>query len=182
MTDIASTVQRLQPDLIIADPQRQRSIDIAALTELSQAAPATRVVIHSRIGAPSEVLRAVPSGARGYLLKRSETSAAFVLDALALIADYGAVVLDPRVGERLSAPPAEAQLVRARHGPVPHISDRQSKILGLLAAGCTESQIASREGVGWRTVNRDITSLEEKLNVSSLFALAVKATQLHLIP
>ena len=65
---------------------------------------------------------------------------------------------------------------------MPPLTERESTILKRLAERYSEDQIVSLEGMSLQTVKRTILTLKEKLEAPTLFALAVKATRLGLIP
>ncbi|HEY1641416.1 MAG TPA: response regulator transcription factor [Streptosporangiaceae bacterium] len=63
---------------------------------------------------------------------------------------------------------------RRRH-PVPRLTRRQTDLLGLLAAGCTNTQIARRLGISEGTVRTHLENLYARLQVSSRTAAVTRA-------
>lgn len=61
------------------------------------------------------------------------------------------------------------------------ITEREMHVFALLAQGLTQEQVANEEHLSPRTVGRMVAALQEKLGVSSLFALGMHAVQLELI-
>jgi len=61
------------------------------------------------------------------------------------------------------------------------ITEREMHVFALLAQGLTQEQVANEEHLSPRTVGRMVAVLQEKLGVSSLFALGMHAVQLELI-
>jgi DNA-binding CsgD family transcriptional regulator len=63
---------------------------------------------------------------------------------------------------------------RRRH-PMPRLTPRQNELLGLLAAGRTNSQIARQLGISEGTVRTHLENIYEKLGVSSRTAAVTRA-------
>ena len=63
---------------------------------------------------------------------------------------------------------------RCRH-PVPRLTPRQTGLLHLVAAGCTNSQIARRLGISEGTVRTHLENIYERLQVSSRAAAVTRA-------
>jgi DNA-binding CsgD family transcriptional regulator len=63
---------------------------------------------------------------------------------------------------------------RRRH-PVPKVTQRQTELLRLLAAGCTNTQIARRLGISEGTVRTHLENLYARLQVSSRTAAVTRA-------
>src|SRR6202044_1476709 len=63
---------------------------------------------------------------------------------------------------------------RRRH-PVPRLTQRQTDLLRLLAAGCTNAQIARRLGISEGTVRTHLENIYGRLGVSSRTAAVIRA-------
>jgi two-component system, NarL family, response regulator DevR len=175
----APLAHRLRPDLIVVDPQTAGGSDVPALDDLAAGSPESHICIYTASFEPSVVADLVLGRVDGYLLKRPRAGAE-LRNELAGLGRYGnltidrAILLDARrrlVGRVTVTAPEE----------MPVTSDRQRAILRRMAEGATHEEIAQSEGLGVRTVNREIENLYAKLNVSSPFALGVRAGQLGLI-
>ncbi len=62
-----------------------------------------------------------------------------------------------------------------RRHPVPQLTPRQKELLGLVAAGHTNTQIARRLGISEGTVRTHLENIYERLNVSSRTAAVTRA-------
>jgi len=69
---------------------------------------------------------------------------------------------------------AFADAERRRH-PVPRLTPRQRELLRLLAAGCTNTQIARRLGISEGTVRSHLEAIYARLDVSSRTAAVTRA-------
>ncbi|MDT0309814.1 response regulator transcription factor [Streptomyces sp. DSM 44917] len=125
-----------------------------------------KVLVLSASGEQEDVLEAVKAGATGYLLKSA--SAGELIEAVRRTASGDAVFTPGLAGlvlgeyRRLaSAPPSPRP-----DGPeVPHLTDRETEILRLVAKGLTYRQIADRLVISHRTVQNHVQNTLGKLQL-----------------
>ena len=98
---------------------------------------------------------AVAAGATGYVLKDSSPDE--VLSAVRAAA-AGHAPLDPRV--------ATALLPSAKPDPAAGLSDRETEVLGLVAAGLPNKRIARELGISEKTVKAHLTRIFGVLGVT----------------
>lgn len=161
-------VRELRPDLAIVDLGLPGQ-DGIALTRAIKAEPQPpRVVVLTMRERESEVLAAVASGADGYCVKSSGQQV--VMDAVRTVAAGGAY-FDSRVAHvvlnRLSAAPASPA-----SSP---ITAREREILGMVADGVGNAEIAERLHISLGTVKTHIAETLRKLNASDRAHAAVIA-------
>jgi DNA-binding NarL/FixJ family response regulator len=144
---------------------------IEATRRLQAAVPGVRVLILSVHAEPSCVRAAFDAGAWGYLTKASapEEIERAVHEVLA-----GRFYVSPAV--------ARAAILSAAHtsvSPAPAggeaLTAREMEILGLVAEGLGNKQIARRLGVAVTTVRTHLNRLYEKLRLESRVELALWA-------
>jgi DNA-binding NarL/FixJ family response regulator len=150
----------LEPDLVVMD-LRMPGLDGVAATEAVLAArPSTRVVVLTTYETDDHLLSAIEAGASGYLLKASPEPE-LLAGLRAVVA--GQVALAPSLAVRLvgsarrSATPAP---------PASPLSPRETEVLSLVAAGCSNPEIARRLFVGEATVKTHLVHVFEKLAVT----------------
>lgn len=119
------------------------------------------LVSDSQLGDAMEALRSVASPVRGVLPMWS--SGGEICAAVEAVAE-GLIVLHPDLVNHLVAP----TLVAPDSDPsVQALSPRETEILNLLAGGLGNKQIASQLKISEHTVKFHVTSIFNKLNVSS---------------
>ncbi|GAB2928387.1 response regulator [Streptomyces mayteni] len=129
-----------------------------------QLAGEVRVLVLSASGEQRDVLEAVKAGATGYLVKSA--SAAELVDAVRRTA-AGEPVFTPGLaglvlGEfRRLAAATTAEAVT----DVPHLTDRETEVLRLVAKGLTYRQIADRLVISHRTVQNHVQNTLGKLQL-----------------
>lgn len=157
------------PDLILLDLNLKGESGIDILAALKEEDPSRRVVMLTVSDAPEDLIGAIRAGADGYLLKDMEPEE---LCARIKQSVGGNVVLDASVAgllaHALNAPPA------ASHSD---LTEREREILGLLADGRSNKEIARELGISDATVKVHIKHLLRKLNMKSRLEAAVWALQ-----
>jgi DNA-binding NarL/FixJ family response regulator len=158
--DVLAVARRERPDVLLIDVEAPDDDDIALVQALSVAAPTAVIVVLTSSHARKELFRAVEAGARGYLVKGLSSSAlrrairAAVRGELAMPRDLAAEIV-----ARLAGGPSAAS-------PVPRLallSPRELEVLGLLAKGLTDHEIADILDVSPRTVEAHVGSILRKL-------------------
>jgi DNA-binding NarL/FixJ family response regulator len=148
---------RLRPDVALIDVHLPGMSGLALARAAAASLPEVRVLIVSAYDDYAYVAEALEIGVGGYLLKTA--TARELVDAVRAMA-AGVFVLDQALARRLtrrrSGPPAVGALTR-----------RESEVLGVLARGRSNQQIAAELGLGQRTVEGHVSSVLGKLGVAS---------------
>jgi two-component system, NarL family, nitrate/nitrite response regulator NarL len=154
----AGLVRRTVPDLALVDLHMPPPGGVRAIAAIRRTTPRVRIVAMSGDEEPGPALEALRAGAEGFLPKSSE--AADLLQPLLAILD-GWAVLPPQLLDAMLAP---ARGVR----PAPAgLDEAERRLLQLIAAGATTTEIALQLHVSERTVKRLTATLLRKLRVSS---------------
>jgi DNA-binding NarL/FixJ family response regulator len=168
-------VAERQPDAILLDLHMPVLDGIGAIRRLVAEHPGVAIVVLTTYADDSSVLEALQAGARSYLTKDADrTDIARALEAAA----GGLTVFDPRVHATLlaaaSAPPASGRAASAAVPPeadgppgrAPVMPDgltqREMEILGLIARGLTNTEIAERLFLSSHTVKTHINRIFAK--------------------
>lgn len=155
------------PDVLVLDlsmPGSLPSLDL--IPKLAEEEPGTKVVVLTMQDEPAFVRGALGAGASGYVLKEAAHSE--LVDAVRA-AVAGQTYLNPRLGARLMAAPD------GPIGPPDALTTREIEVLGLIAVGHTNTEIAEKLFLSVRTVETHRTHIQRKTGCSSraeLFAYA----------
>lgn len=157
---LLAALPSLRPDVAILDvrmPPTYRDEGVRAAVELRSSFPGVGVLLLSQYveGAYAQELLASGRGGTGYLLKDRVASLDELRDAVTRVA-AGGTVLDPEVVREL--------LVR-RTDPLESLTPRERDVLGLMAEGRTNAAIASRLVIGVGAVEKNVTSIFQKLGL-----------------
>ena len=118
---------------------------------------------------PGYARTAMRAGARGYVLKEAED--AELVQAVRTVA-AGGTYLDPALGGRLLA----AERRRRRR-----LTEREREVLGLIALGHTNAEMAKRLFLSLRTVETHRANIHRKLGTDSRAELVRHALELGLV-
>jgi DNA-binding NarL/FixJ family response regulator len=154
----------LRPDVVLLDMAMPVLNGVEATRRIRLLEPPPYVLLLSAYDDVDYARAALAAGGSGYLLKIAH--AADVAAAIHSVA-RGEVVLDPTIARRLlsARPRDEAHL----------LSQRELEVLQLAATGARNRDIADVLGVGTRTVEGHLTSIFNKLGVSSRTEAIVQA-------
>jgi DNA-binding NarL/FixJ family response regulator len=98
-----------------------------------------------------------------------------------LLDDAGSRVLDTDAVNAVLAAAGHDAVV-ARQEPPAGLSAREVEVLGLVAEGCSNAQIARRLVISRRTAEHHVQHIYTKIGVSSRAAAALFAMEHHLLP
>ncbi|MFI0895115.1 response regulator [Streptomyces sp. NPDC020983] len=161
----------LLPDIVLMDLRMPGGGGVDSIVRMTAAGLPCRVVVLTTYETDGDILRAVEAGAAGYLLK--DLARGELADAVRAAA-RGETVLAPTVAARL------VDHLRARPER-PHLSDRETAILRLVAEGCTNAEIGRRLFIGESTVKTHLLRAYGKLGVDDRTAAVTSAMRLGLL-
>jgi len=162
--------EQLQPDVALLDLRLPEVDGVAATAAIPRVAPDCQVVILTTYDDDELIMSALAAGARGYLLK--DAPRAEIYRAIRAAA-RGESVLHPAVAARVLG-----QMRREEQDP---LTEREKKVLQLLAAGASNKQIAAQLFISESTVKTHVAHIYEKLGVKTRAEAAVRALQLRLL-
>jgi DNA-binding NarL/FixJ family response regulator len=153
-------VAEKKPDAILLDLHMPVLDGIGATRRLAAEHPEVAVVVLTTFADDSSVLDALHAGARSYLTKDADhTEIAKALQAAA----GGLSVFDPRVhATLLAATAASARPEPAAAPPPDGLTDREAEILGLIARGMTNPEIAAQLFLSNHTIKTHISRIFAK--------------------
>jgi DNA-binding NarL/FixJ family response regulator len=157
-------VTREEPDVVLMDVRMPHLDGIEATRQITASGVATRVLVVTTFDVDEYVARAVRAGASGFLLK--DTPPDELLRAITVVA-RGDALLAPSSTRQLieqyvsdtAAPLADGEEV------VASLTGREREVLGLLARGMSNAEIADELVLGETTIKTHVGRVLAKLDV-----------------
>jgi DNA-binding NarL/FixJ family response regulator len=171
-----AVVEQVAPDVVVMDLNMPGMSGLEATRRLTERSPASRVLVLSVSAQEEHVTEAVLAGAAGYVVKDGpiEEVVAGIRAAAA-----GHALISPRIANGLLARVRESTR-RAPAVSVP-LSSREHEVLGLLAEGMANHEIAETLVISPSTVHNHISSILMKLQVDNRVQAAVRAVREGLV-
>jgi DNA-binding NarL/FixJ family response regulator len=156
------------PDIVLMDLMMPVMDGIATTQAIKSRWPSIEVVVMTSFVEEDKVRSALQAGAAGYLLK--DSGADEVAQAI-LAAHSGRTHLDPSVARLL------ADSLRGPARPGEDLTPREKQVLGLVATGASNRQIAEALVVSERTARTHVSAILSKLGLASRTQAALWAVR-----
>ena len=161
----------LAPDVVVMDLHMPNVNGVEATRSIVGANPRTGVLVLTMFEDDESVFAAMRAGARGYLVKGSDTE-----DVVAAVTAVGR-------GEAIFGPSVAQRILSFLTRPLsafdqqlfPELSTREREVLDLIAAGVGNADIAKRLFISPKTVRNHVTSVFAKLQVADRTQAIVRA-------
>jgi two-component system, NarL family, response regulator NreC len=150
-------VSAFKPDLLLLDLMMPGGPSADSIPEIHSKCEGTRILVLTMLSDLAYVRTALRAGADGFILKEARTDA--LLGAVREVA-MGGTYVDPAIGARLAREPED-------DGPPDGLSRREAEILGLVALGLTNQEIADKLFISVRTVEAHRTHIQQKMDFGS---------------
>jgi two-component system response regulator DevR len=152
---------RVKPDVIVMDVRMPDGTGIEACREIRAERPETRVLMLTSYADDEAVYASIIAGAAGYLLK--QTRGKELVSAIEAVA-RGESLLDPTLmGTVLNR---MRELASGGHkDKLSELSDQERRILGLIAEGKTNREIAGTVYLSEKTVKNYVSTILSKLGM-----------------
>jgi len=162
--------------IILLDINLPGMSGIAAITQIKQLSPETRIIMLTQSDYEADVVKAIQTGATGYLLKSASIEE--IIQGIRTVANGGSS-LDASVAkyivDALYAPSSTAKVSIK-------LSSRELETLTLLSEGLSKKQIADQLGIGIHTVGDHVKQIYRKLNVPNAPAAVSKGFRSGILP
>ena len=179
--EVLELARQFAPDVVVMDLRMPRMSGVEAIRRLTHELPQVRVVVLSTFDDDELVFEAVRAGARAYLLKDAEERE--VLETVRAV-QRGESRLSPTVARKVLE---QFRAMAAGQAPVPStapppapepepLSDKEARVLALLAEGLSNKEIAEQVFLAEGTVKNHVSRIMEKLHARSRIELAMKAS------
>lgn len=157
---------KLTPQVVLMDLRMPLLDGVEAIHEIKSNQPNVQVLVLTTYDSDADILPAVEAGATGYLLKDCSREELF---RGIRAAAQGESVLAPLVAARLMG--------QMRALAEEKLSEREIEVLGLVAKGSSNSEIAKRLHISQATVKSHLIHIFGKLGVSDRTAAVTTAFQ-----
>lgn len=164
-------VEHLMPDVVVMDIRLPGESGILACSRIKAAFPAVEVIMLTSHADDELIFKALEAGASGYVLKQFGNQP--LLDALDGVRQGGAS-LSPQVTRKLIDRMRRVEHDK-RHQAFQDLSQRELEVLGVLAQGKSNAEIAAALSLAEKTVGHHISAILGKLGVSSRIEAAIYA-------
>jgi len=159
--DVAGTVRVVgesRPRVLVLDLNMGGESSLETIPQLRADMPETQIVVLTMQENPAFAQAALRAGAVGYVLKDAADSE---LMTAVVMAAQGRTYLNPELGARLAAQPADSD---ARPD---NLSPREVEVLKLIALGHTNGEIASSLLLSVRTVESHRAHIQQKVGLTT---------------
>jgi DNA-binding NarL/FixJ family response regulator len=163
---VIEQVTALKPDVVLLDLEMPELDGVATLERLGEISPETPVIAFTAFDTDERILGAVRAGAKGYLLKGAPRGELF--NAIRVVSQGGSLI-EPVIASKIlqqASPSSEAAL-----------TEREREVLGLLAQGKSNKDIAAALVITERTAKFHVSSIMSKLGASNRTEAVTMAVQ-----
>ena len=167
-----------RPDVVLMDVRMPVLDGIEATGQIVTASPSTRVLVLTTFDLDEYVYAALQAGASGFLLK--DVPAETLFEAVRVIAG-GEALLAPTITRRLIAEFARLRPRQVRPEALSALTPRETEILGLVAEGLSNHEIAGRLVLSDETVKTHVSHVLRKLGLRDRAQAVVMAYESGLV-
>ncbi|MEX2355481.1 MAG: response regulator transcription factor [Thermaerobacterales bacterium] len=157
------------PDVIILDVRLPDGSGVDACRDIRSRHEQTRIVMLTSFADDEALFASIMSGAAGYILKQTRGSE--LMDAVRRVS-RGESLLDPAVTNRVLQRIRGGDSERTGAELLGRLTDRERKVLELVAEGKTNRQIGEVLHLSEKTVKHYVTNILNKLGVDNRTAAA----------
>ncbi|MFI7215408.1 response regulator [Micromonospora maritima] len=172
------SARELAPDVVLMDLRMPGTDGIAATRDIVAAGGPTRVLVLTTFDDDEHVHAALRAGASGFLVK--DMALEEILGAVRVVA-AGDALIAPGVTRRLIAEFARRPAPAPRPRDLPGVTDREREVLGLVARGLSNAEIAAELVISPATAKAHVARLFTKLGARDRVHLVIAAYEAGLV-
>lgn len=168
-------IEQLSPDIVLMDIAMPNLNGLEAAVHVSENFPDVRLIILSMHATEEYVLRALRSGASGYLLKDADI---MELELAIKAVARGETYISPSVSKHVTD---YVRRVGGGTSPLDRLTMRQREVLQLIAEGHTTQEIAQILEISSKTVETHRMQLMTRLDIHDIAGLVRYAIRVGLV-
>ncbi|MDX6584013.1 MAG: two-component system, NarL family, response regulator NreC [Solirubrobacterales bacterium] len=161
-----------KPTILVLDLSMPGRPSLELMPQIIESSPSTSVIVVTMQNEPAFARQAFRAGAKGFVIKQS---AADELIAAVRAVLAGQTYINPSLGARMAAEP------EAPDGPPDDLTPRETEVLGLLALGYMNPEIADQLVLSVRTVETHRANIQRKTGISTRAELIAYAIENDLV-
>jgi DNA-binding NarL/FixJ family response regulator len=165
--EVVSRAESLTPDVILLDLKMPGVDGLSALRELGERGNSARVLVLTSVGERARVLPVVRAGAAGYIYKDVDPDA--LVQAIRAVHD-GHVLFAPEAADAMLTPEADDK-------DTVQLTEREREVLGEIARGRSNREIARALVVSEKTVKTHVSNILMKLGLQDRTQAALYAVR-----
>ena len=172
--------KQFQPDAVLIEANLPQKTGVAAMKELLDQYPYAKILLFTVVDDFFTVSQAIKGGASGYLLK--EMDAAMIVSAIKTVVG-GGVYLHPKITKdfikalnKLTVEDNQGMYLQtAVKRPFHLLTDRECKVLQLLADGHSNKTLGEALEISEKTVKNHVSSILRKMDLQDRTKVVVTA-------
>jgi len=171
--------ESLQPEMVLLDDLMPGLSGLEVVEKIRAVAPETSVVLLTASESEEDLLTALKTGARGYVVK--DTPFPRLIDSITAVAEGGAALSPVMAGKLFDVCHQllrHQELLQARK---PTLTGREIEVLQLVAQGMTSREIGNTLYISENTVKNHIRNILDKLGLHSRNEAVLYAIRENLI-
>ena len=154
---------KLKPELAVLDVRMPKLNGIEACREIRSALPGTNVLMLTSYADEQAVMAAIVAGASGFMLKEVQT--ADLIEAMRVVG-RGGKTLDPVSSAAVIEQIRRGNVVSEEDRVAAQLTERELKILDLIADGMTNREIGESLYLSEKTVKHHVSDILSKLGIT----------------
>jgi two-component system, NarL family, response regulator NreC len=161
-----------KPTILVLDLSMPGPPSLDVMPHMIESSPRTSVIVVTMQDEPAFARKALQAGAKGFVVKQS--AARELVTAIRSVL-AGQTYINPNLGARLAAEPD------APDGPPDDLTPREIEVLGLLALGYMNPEIADKLVLSVRTVETHRANIHRKTKITTRAELIAYAIDNNLV-
>jgi DNA-binding NarL/FixJ family response regulator len=175
-------VEELDPDVLLLDVSMPGMNGLEVAAKVKKSRFRARVLFLSMYANEQYAVRALKTGAMGYVLKRATTAE---LELAIRCAKRGDIFLSPALSSKVLSDyvirPKKDLKAESAQDPYEELTSRQREILQLIAEGYSTKEIAQILGIAFNTAAVHRSNLMERLGIHDLAGLVRYAIEAGIV-